>query len=215
VLFRSGQVEAIVEERDCDDKQRAITEVNPSYYCFDSKLLFETMDKVKPARESGEFYVTDALRLLHSEKRTVSADLRVPAEEATGINTRLDLAHVGRIMEDRIQLRLFGDGVTIVDPDNTWIEADVTIGRDTIIYPFSFIGHGATLGEGCRVGPYGHVGVGDVIPDGVQVLGTTSNSSAVAQSVVNEVEERMPRKKRSTDGSDSAKTATPNGVTTP
>ena len=72
-------------------------------------------------------------------------------------------------MQDRIQLSLMNDGVTIVDPDNTWIEADVTVGLDTTVYPFTFVGAGATIGDGCRIGPLARVGVGEIVPDGATV----------------------------------------------
>ena len=89
--------------------------------------------------------------------RPVSANVAVPPEDATGINSRRDLAVVNRLMEDRIQLALMDEGVTIVAPEATWIEADVSIGSDTTIYPFTFIGAGARIGKDCRVGPFAHV----------------------------------------------------------
>jgi bifunctional UDP-N-acetylglucosamine pyrophosphorylase/glucosamine-1-phosphate N-acetyltransferase len=82
-------------------------------------------------------------------------------------------------MQDRIQLSFMNEGVTIVDPDNTWIEADVLVGRDTTIYPFSFIGTGATIGEGCRIGPYAHVGAGETVDDGA-IVGPTVASGVGA-----------------------------------
>ena len=86
-----------------------------------------------------------------------------------GVNSRLDLAAVARVMQDRIQLSLLREGVTIVDPDNTWIEAEVTVGSDTTIYPFSAIGAGATIGAGCRIGPLALIGEGEILPDGTVV----------------------------------------------
>ena len=83
-----------------------------------------------------------------------------------GVNSRLDLAVVGRVMQDRIQLGLMAGGVTVVDPDNTWIEAEVTIGRDTVVYPFTMIRAGASVGEGCRIGPFVCVRAGEVVKDG-------------------------------------------------
>ena len=76
------------------------------------------------------------------------------------MNSRLDLAVVARLMQDRLQMALMSEGVSIIDPDNTWIEADVTIGRDSTVYPFSFIGAGARVGSKCRIGPFGMVAKG-------------------------------------------------------
>jgi len=159
-------IEAIVEDADCSPEQRSIREVNPSYYCFDAGLLFGTLERVEPAGPKGEYYITEAVRLLRTAGHGVSATITVPPEDATGINSRVDLATVGRLMQDRLQRVLLDDGVTIVDPDNTWIEAEAVVGRDTTILPFSFIGAGAMVGRGCRIGPFGYVAPGDQIADG-------------------------------------------------
>ena len=86
-----------------------------------------------------------------------------------GVNSRLDLAQVGRVVQDRIQLGVMSDGVTIVDPDNTWIESDATIGKDTVVYPFTVIRTGAIIGSGCRIGPFACVSVGETVADGTTV----------------------------------------------
>jgi len=164
-----GALKAIVEHRDCKKKELAITEVNPSYYCFDGSLLFTALDQLSPARGSGEVYLTDTIRWLRAEGHEVSAELRVAPEDAMGINTRLDLARVARSMQDRIQLRLMNEGVTIVDPDTAWIEADVLIGRETTIFPFSFVGKGAAIGESCRIGPHAFVRSGETVRNGAVV----------------------------------------------
>jgi bifunctional UDP-N-acetylglucosamine pyrophosphorylase/glucosamine-1-phosphate N-acetyltransferase len=164
-----GQIEAIVEDRDCTAKQRRIKEVNPSYYCFDAERLFDAIDQIEPSASGKEVYITDAVRTLREAGYGVSAPVSVPVEDALGINSRLDLARIGRVMQDRIQLNVMSDGATIVDPDNTWIEADVSVGRETTIHPFSFIGAGATIGEGCRIGPCAMVASGEVVDDGAVV----------------------------------------------
>ncbi len=174
-----GGLEAIVEEADCTPEQRQICEVNPSYYCFDPKRLLEALDEMKPTGAKGEYYVTDVVRILRTKGHAVSAEVTVPGEDAMGINSRLDLAVVNRVMQDRIQLALMNEGVTIVDPDNTWIEAEVSIGRESVIYPFTVIGTGATIGEGCRIGPFARVGIGEMIEDGV-VLGAAAFDGVAA-----------------------------------
>lgn len=173
----SGGLEAIVEHADCTAKQRENREVNPSYYCFEAPRLFDVLGQLQPSGPKGEYYLTDAVRFLRENGYGVSATVQVPAEDARGINSRLDLAMVNRVMQDRIQLGLMGEGVTIVDPDNTWIESDVTVGPETIVYPFSLIGAGATIGEGCRIGPFARVGVGENLDDGT-TLGPVTGSGA-------------------------------------
>lgn len=176
-----GRLEAIVEECDCTRKQRELREVNPSYYCFDAKRLFEALDRVEPGAKKGEYYLTDVVRVLSQAGHGVSASVQVPPEEAMGVNSRLDLAMVNRVMQDRIQARLMNEGVTIVDPDNTWIESDVSAGRETIVYPFSVIGAGATIGKRCRIGPFARVDGGAVVEDG-SAVGPAECVSGVAAS---------------------------------
>jgi len=174
-----GRLEAIVEDRDCTSRQREICEVNPSYYCFDVKRLFEALEQVRPAAKKDEYYLTDVVRILREGGYGVSAMVSVAPEDAMGINSRLDLATVSRVMQDRIQLGLMNEGVAIVDPDNTWIESNVSVGRETIVYPFTMIGTGAIIGEGCRIGPFARVGAGEVVEDG-SVVGPTACSGVAA-----------------------------------
>jgi bifunctional UDP-N-acetylglucosamine pyrophosphorylase/glucosamine-1-phosphate N-acetyltransferase len=103
-------------------------------------------------------------------QQEVSAEVSAPPEDAMGINSRLDLALVGRLMQDRIQFGLMNEGVTIVDPDNTWIETDVTIGRDTTVYPFTVIRAGASIGSRCRIGPFASIAAGETVADGEDVV---------------------------------------------
>lgn len=168
-----GEFVDVVEHADCTAEQREIREVNPSYYCFDARSLFSALERVEPAGPKQEYYLTAALRILRSEGKGVAADLQVPAEDAMGINSRVDLAMLGRVMQDRLQRGLLDDGVTIVDPDNTWIEAEATVGRDTVIQPFTFVGAGATVGESCRLGPFARIGAGESVAAGT-VVGATS-----------------------------------------
>lgn len=170
--------EAIVEHRDCNDTQRAIREVNVSYYCFDAERMFEALKKIEPEATKGEYYLTDTVRILRAGGHDVSATVKVAPEDALGINSRIDLALVGRAMEDRLQRALVEEGVTIVDPDNTWIEADVSIGAETTIHPFTFIGAGATIGERCRIGPFACVRAGETLEDGA-VVGPTAMNGVV------------------------------------
>ncbi|UCC32829.1 MAG: NTP transferase domain-containing protein [Phycisphaerales bacterium] len=174
-----GRLEAIVEDRDCSPEQREIREVNPSYYCFDTKRLFEALEQVRPSAKKDEYYLTDAVRVLREAGHGVSVSVTVAPEDAMGINSRLDLATVSRAMQDRIQVGLMDEGVTIVDPDNTWIESDVAIGRETILYPFTMIGVGAIIGQGCRIGPFAQVGAGEVVEDG-SVVGPTACGGVAA-----------------------------------
>lgn len=173
----AGRLEAIVENRDCNEVQRAIHEVNVSYYCFDAERLFAALKRIEPEATKGEYYLTDTVRILRAEGHGVSATVKVAAEDALGINSRIDLALVGRAMQDRLQRALVEEGVTIVDPDNTWIEADVSVGAETTIYPFTFIGAGATIGERGRIGPFACVRAGETLEDGAVVRAIAMNGA--------------------------------------
>ena len=174
VRDKNGDLTGIVEHRDCTEKQLAIREVNVSYYCFDASRLSAGLDRLTPNPAKNEFYLTDLIRVFREDGTGASAVVRVAPEDAMGINSRFDLAAVGRAMQDRMQRALLGEGVTIVDPDNTWIEADVSVGPDTVIFPFSFIGLGATIGERCRVGPFAHVRAGETWEDG-SIIGASQH----------------------------------------
>jgi bifunctional UDP-N-acetylglucosamine pyrophosphorylase/glucosamine-1-phosphate N-acetyltransferase len=174
VRDEQGGLMGIVEDADCSPEQKLISEVNPSYYCFESAALREALDQLQPSGPKREYYITDAVRILREAGRGASAPVLLPAEDAMGINSRVDLVAVSRVMQDRLQRALLDEGVTIIDPDNTWVEADVTVGRDTTIYPFSFIGASANIGAECRIGPFAYVSPGESIAPG-----TTVGASAV------------------------------------
>jgi bifunctional UDP-N-acetylglucosamine pyrophosphorylase / glucosamine-1-phosphate N-acetyltransferase len=164
-----GNLEGIVEEGDCSPEQRKIKEVNPSYYCFDKSMLFTALERVRPDNVKGEYYITDALHILIQSGHRAVAVTAVAAEDAMGINSRQNLAEVGRIMQDRIQRNLMNKGVTIVDPVNTWIDVRAEIGQDTVIYPFSYINGHVKIGSRCIVGPFAYLREGTVLKDDVVV----------------------------------------------
>jgi bifunctional UDP-N-acetylglucosamine pyrophosphorylase/glucosamine-1-phosphate N-acetyltransferase len=118
-----GNIQGIVEDSDCSGEQRHIKEINPSYYLFDNKVLFEALEKVKPDNVKKEYYLTDALSVIITSGHKVVAVTAVRPEEAKGVNSRAELSEAGKIMQRRIQKELMDNGVTIVDPDNTWIDS--------------------------------------------------------------------------------------------
>lgn len=143
----AGNLQGIVEHNDCTPEQRNIKEVNPTYWMFRNKDLFESLELVKPNNKKGEYYLTDTLAILKGMGRTLEAVPSVPPEDVLSINTRKELADVSRVMQHRIQKLHLGNGVTLVSPENTWIEAGAVIGSDTIIEPFSWIGAGSKIGS--------------------------------------------------------------------
>ncbi|HUW20988.1 MAG TPA: NTP transferase domain-containing protein [Sedimentisphaerales bacterium] len=165
-----GNIQGIVEHSDCTSEQLAITEVNPSYYLFNNRALFEALEKVTPDNVKKEYYLTDALSVIITTGHKVVAVTAVRPEEAMGVNSRGELSVASKIMQHRIQQELMKNGVTIVDPDNTWIDARAQIGLDTVIEPFVYIHGRVKIGQGCRVGPFAYLRNGTILDDDV-VLG--------------------------------------------
>ncbi len=165
-----GNIQGIVEDSDCTPAQKTIREVNPSYYLFNNRVLLSALEKVKPNNVKQEFYLTDVLSLIITTGHKVVAVTAVRPEEAMGVNSRGQLSVASKIMQRRIQQELMENGVTIVDPDNTWIDARAKIGQDTVIEPFTYVHGEVKIGGGCRIGPFAFLRHGTIIGDDV-VLG--------------------------------------------
>ncbi len=179
-----GNMQGIVEDSDCTPEQLAIKEINPSNYLFNNKVLFEALEKVKPDNVKKEYYLTDAVSGIIGTGHKVEAITALSPEEAVGINSREQLSEASKIMQRRIQRELMENGVTIVDPDNTWIDARAQIGQDTVIEPFTYIHGEVKIGTGCRIGPFAYLRHGTVLKNDV-VLGvyTEVKNSILADGV--------------------------------
>jgi bifunctional UDP-N-acetylglucosamine pyrophosphorylase/glucosamine-1-phosphate N-acetyltransferase len=171
----------IVEQVDATAEQREIREVFPSYYCARSEDLLFALAKLTPNNRKGEFYLTDMFGHLRRAGKKVVAVQAVAAEDVIGVNTRQQLAEVDSIMQERIQRRLRESGVTIVSGINTYLEDGVSIGTDTIIQPFTFIGRDSTIGAECVIGPFACVPRESIVPEGARVAGNVSSESAMLQ----------------------------------
>ncbi len=149
-----GEFEKIVERKDADDELRQkVHEFNVGIYCFDGARLKDALAKVSNANKAGEYYLTDVFLHLRPVNIVTLAD----PNEAMGVKDRIRLAAATKIMQRRILERLMEDGVTIVDPDSTFIDAGVTVGQDTSIEPFSVIKGKTEIGSECRIGPHVHI----------------------------------------------------------
>lgn len=147
-----GKATRIVEETDATEEEREVCDINASMYAFDRELLQGALSRLKPENVQGEYYLTDVVELLMSEGRDVVA-IRGKAEEALGINDREQLAAASALMRRRINARLMAEGVTIVDPEHTYIDRDVEIGRDTVVLPMVFLAGATRIGADCIIGP--------------------------------------------------------------
>lgn len=165
----AGAFLRIIEQRDCRPEEAAIREVNPSCYVFELPLLWEALDRLDTKNAQGEYYLTDAPRILQEMGRHVVALPVLEPDDILGVNTRQHLAQANAILQSRIADHHMTEGVTIIDPRNTYIDGRAAIGPDTLIYPFTVITGRVTIGKGCRVGPFAHLRDGTVLEDGAEV----------------------------------------------
>jgi bifunctional UDP-N-acetylglucosamine pyrophosphorylase/glucosamine-1-phosphate N-acetyltransferase len=165
----AGRFLRIVEERDCTPEERALKEINPSCYVFELPGLWDALDQIGTSNAQGEYYLTDAPEYLKSMGRKVVALNVLRPDDVLGVNARQHLAQAEAIMQARIHDHWMTEGVTIVDPRNTYIDGRVSIGRDTVIYPFCVITGTVKIGSNCRVGPFAHLRDGTVLEDRVEV----------------------------------------------
>lgn len=155
----------IAEEKDADDFQKEIKEVNTGIICFDKEPLVQALKEVKPDNRKKEYYLTDAVGIIYKKGFRIESVKINDANEALGINSRIELAKANAIMRMRINENLMKAGVTIVDPDSTFISYSAKIGRDTTIYPFTVIASGVKIGKRCLVGPFVHLREGTYLQD--------------------------------------------------
>lgn len=148
-----GNVQGIVEEKDADAQQKLIKEVNTGIYCLECPLMFEVLSTLTCDNAQGEYYLTDVLTKLNAAGRKVGGVVTEDSDMVMGINSRRQLAEAESVMRERILGKLMDAGVTIMDPASTFIESSVKIGRDTIIYPFTWLEGTTEIGEDCEIGP--------------------------------------------------------------
>ena len=157
-----------MEQKAATPEQREIREINSGIYCFRADLLWPHLGALRPNPASGEIYLTDVVQALNGTGERVQAMVVEDASELLGINTRVELAMVDRILRERKARELMLDGVTIEKPETVSIDADVRIGADTIVEPFARILGSTRIGEDCRIGMASIVR-DSVIEDGVEI----------------------------------------------
>src|SRR6266550_1805258 len=153
----NGAVTKIVEARDADEKQRQIREVNAGIYLFDGQHLSDNLRRLSTSNAQGEYYLTDLVAMLRDSGRPVGTLLVDDPVEAFGVNSRAELATVEGEIQRRVIEKLMTDGVTFRNPDTVVIDSMVTIGSDTVIYPFVTIEGNTRIGTGCVIEPGVHL----------------------------------------------------------
>ncbi|HOW23827.1 MAG TPA: bifunctional UDP-N-acetylglucosamine diphosphorylase/glucosamine-1-phosphate N-acetyltransferase GlmU [Sedimentibacter sp.] len=153
VRKEDGSIDKIVEEKDASEEIKKIKEINTGIYCFKGRVLKYALKKIKRDNSQNEYYLTDTIKVLNDEGAKVGAWVLEDAEDIKAVNDRVQLAEVSKIMQKRINQRHMYAGVTIIDPDTTYIDDTVKIGRDTVIYPNTYLEEGTVIGEFCKIGP--------------------------------------------------------------
>jgi bifunctional UDP-N-acetylglucosamine pyrophosphorylase/glucosamine-1-phosphate N-acetyltransferase len=164
----------IREEKDCDDYQKEIKEINTGIICFDKRQLEASLRKVRPNNRKKEYYLTDCIGILRSQGALIEGVAVKDAREALGVNSRVELAEAQKSVRTTINESFMKAGVTIVDPDTTMISHGTSIGADTTIYPFTVIDNFVTIGTRCKIGPFAHIKEGARIHSSTVVVGFPS-----------------------------------------
>jgi bifunctional UDP-N-acetylglucosamine pyrophosphorylase/glucosamine-1-phosphate N-acetyltransferase len=153
VRSADGDVERIVEHKDATDEQRRISEINTGIYCFVIADLAQIIDQLSAENSQREYYLTDCVGILKKQKKRVSAVVCQDPSEVSGINSRAELAELEHIVRQKKLKQLMQDGVTIIDPASTYVEPNVQIGADSVLYPNVFLEKGTVIGAGCQIYP--------------------------------------------------------------
>lgn len=152
IVRENNVVSRIVEHKDCNEEELKIKEMNAAIYCFDIEELLNSLDKLSNNNNQGEYYLTDVIGILKGENKKVGAVV-IDYEETIGVNSRIQLAEAEEILRNRINSNHMLNGVTLIDPKNTYIGDEVQIGKDTIIYPNNNLEGKTIIGEGVTLYP--------------------------------------------------------------
>lgn len=172
------KVVAIIEEKDANINQKKIMEINSGIYCFKAGELKKSLSKLDNNNNQGEYYLTDVIEILNNQGKTVGAYRVEDYTEIMGVNSRRQLAEAEKIMQYRILGNLMDKGVTIIDPNNTYVGKKVKIQRDTVIYPGCFIMGSTEIGEDCEIGPNTRI-EDSKVKDSVEIKNSTVLQSSI------------------------------------
>lgn len=176
VVKHGTELIKIVEQKDASPAEQAIHEINSGMYCFDAAALRQALSEIKPNNAQGEYYLTDSIEILRKAGKRVGSYPTPDAEDIAAVNSKTQLAEVGTIMRKRINARHTDAGVLIIDPAATYIDADVVLGKDAVIYPGCVLEGKTVIGPDAVIEPHcyivdGEVGAGHTLPAGTTLRG--------------------------------------------
>ncbi|MHB2026429.1 MAG: bifunctional UDP-N-acetylglucosamine diphosphorylase/glucosamine-1-phosphate N-acetyltransferase GlmU [Elusimicrobiota bacterium] len=160
-----GEILRIVEESVASPKEIAISEINSGVYCFETSALISGIKRIAPKGPKNERFLTDVLEVTRSAGGRIGAHVASSPDEVLGVNTRAQLAAAQKVFNRRSIDRLMASGVTVLDPQATYVDADVEVGRDCVLYPGCVLRGKTKIGRACLVGPYCHIMDSDIGPE--------------------------------------------------
>ena len=175
---RDGSIKKIVEQKDCTAQEAAVKEVNVGIYCFKRSELEESLQKISNDNAQNEYYLTDTVGILKKEKKGVNPFVIEDTTETLGANDRVQIWDLEQVMRRRINDKIALSGVTIMDPDHTYISDETMVGQDTVILPGTIISGKTVIGSGCVIGPNSRI-ADSVIGDGTEVQSSVVIDSSV------------------------------------
>lgn len=165
----NNSLKCIVEEKDASYEEKLIKEINAGIYCLNWEKVKNAFSQLSSNNAQGEYYLTDIIEWGNKQNLSVNAYTLENNEEIFGINSRKNLAEATKMMNTRKLNELMENGVTIIDPTNTWISDDTQIDRDTVIYPSTYIEGKNIIGQNCKIGPFAHLRGNVVIADNIKI----------------------------------------------
>ena len=169
VRDEGGNVKGIVEEKDATEEEKQIQEINAGIYCFDIEELLIALKELTPNNAQGEYYLTDVIKIMNDKGLRTGAITVKDNTEILGVNDRMQLEMVTKILQKRINTEYMKNGVTIEDIDTTYIYDDVEIGVDTVIHPNTTIKSNVKIGNDCEIGPNSYIREGCRLADNVKI----------------------------------------------
>ncbi|WP_291651452.1 bifunctional UDP-N-acetylglucosamine diphosphorylase/glucosamine-1-phosphate N-acetyltransferase GlmU [Clostridium sp.] len=179
IIRENDEVLKIVEHKDCTEDELKVNEMNAAIYCFDIEMLLNSLDKLSNNNNQGEYYLTDVIGILKEEGKKVGAVI-IDYEETIGVNSRMQLSEAEGILRNRINSRHMVNGVTLIDPNTTYIGDDVEIGRDTIIYPGNVLEGNTKIGEGVTLYPNSRIS-NSIILNNVEIQSSVIIDSQIGE----------------------------------
>lgn len=178
IVKKGDELIKIVEHKDATEEERNIKEINSGMYCFDAQALKAALQAINSDNVQGEYYLTDTIEILRGMGKKVGSYPTPDVDDIAAVNSKVQLAEIGKIMRRRINTSLMEAGAIIIDPENTYLSAETKVGKDTVVYPGIITEGRVVIGENCIIGHNSRI-VNSTIADGVDIQISTILDSFV------------------------------------